>query len=153
MTSIRPIEAVFLASLVLIASIGVTVNLHLCGGNVQSIALFVKAQPCKMEMPKPCHGNKIQSKRNGCCEEESILLKGKETTAELKTVTELTPSFNLISVILPVLYSIIEVDSFSASPRYAHYKPPIVERDITVFVRSFLIWFHSCLKFQSISFD
>jgi hypothetical protein len=139
MTPIRSIATVFLASLVLIASIGVTVNLHLCGGNVQSIAMFVKAQPCKMEMPKPCHGRKTQTKRSGCCEEESILLKGKETTAELKTVTELTPSFNLISVILPVLYSIIEVDSYSASPRYAQYKPPLVERDITVFVQSFLI--------------
>ena len=139
MSSIRPIVAVFLASLVLIASIGVTVNLHLCGGNVQSIALFVKAQPCKMEMPKSCHGSKAQKKRSGCCEEESILLKGKETTAELKTVTELTPSFTLISVILPVLYSINEVDSFIASARYAHYKPPIVERDITIFAQSFLI--------------
>jgi hypothetical protein len=139
MSSIRPIAAIFLAGLVLITSIGVTVNLHLCGGNVQSIALFVKARPCKMEMPKPCHGSKTQTKRTGCCEEESILLKGKETTAELKTVTELTPSFNLISVILPVLYSINEVDSFSTSPGYAHYKPPLIERDITVFVQSFLI--------------
>lgn len=139
MSSIRSIAAVFLASLVLIASIGVTVNLHICGGSVQSIALFVKAQPCKMDMPKSCHGSKAQTKRTGCCEEETILLKGKETTAELNTVTELTPSFNLISVILPVLYSINEVDSFSASPRYAHYKPPLVERDITVLVQSFLI--------------
>jgi hypothetical protein len=139
MSSIRPIAAIFLAGLVLITSIGVTVNLHLCGGSVQSIALFVKARPCKMEMPKSCHGSKTQTKRNGCCEEESILLKGDETTAELKTVTELTPSFNLLNVILPVLYSLNEVDSFSASPRYAHYKPPLVERDITVFVQSFLI--------------
>lgn len=139
MSSVRPIAAVFLASLVLIASIGVTVNLHICGGSVQSIALFVKAQPCKMDMPKSCHGSKAQTKRTGCCEEESILLKGKETTAELKTVTELTPTFNLISVILPVLYSINEVDSFSTSPQYAHYKPPLVDRDITILVQSFLI--------------
>jgi len=139
MRFIRPIAAVFLTSLVLSSAIGITVNLHLCGGNVQSIALFVKAQPCKMEMAKPCHGSKTQTKRNGCCEEESILLKGKETTAELKTVTELAPSFNLITVILPVLYSINKVDSFSTSTRYALYKPPLVERDITVFVQSFLI--------------
>lgn len=139
MSSIRPIAAVFLAILVLIASIGVTVNLHVCGGNVQSIALFVKAQPCKMEMPKFCHGSKAQAKQKGCCEEESILLKGKETTAELKTVTELTPSFNLISVILPVLYVLNKADSFNALPQYAQYKPPIVERDITVFIQSFLI--------------
>lgn len=138
MKFIRPIASVFLASLVLIASFGVTVNLHLCRGHVQSIALFANAQPCKMEMSKPCYEIKTQTKRNSCCEEESISLKGKET-AELKTVTKLAPSFNLINVILPVIYSINEVDSFSASSWYTHYKPLLVVRDITLLIQSFLI--------------
>ena len=138
MNLIRPIASVILASLVLIASIGVTVNLHLCGGQVQSIALFTKAQPCK-DAQNPCHGPQHHSKQKGCCEEESILLKGKETNAEVRTATQITPSFNLIAVILPVLYSIIEVDSFVATPLYAHYKPPLIDRDITVLVQSFLI--------------
>ncbi|MBI1767151.1 MAG: hypothetical protein HYR67_02110 [Bacteroidetes bacterium] len=133
----RSIVSGFLASLVLIASIGVTVNLHLCAGQVQSIAVFVKAQPCK-EMQKPCHGTERHAKKNGCCEEKSILLKGKETTAEVKAATQITPSFNLIAVILPVLYS-IDLDSFVAAPRYAHYKPPLIERDITILAQSFLI--------------
>lgn len=139
MKLIRSITSAFLASLVLIASIGVTVNLHLCAGQVQSIALFVKAQPCKMEMPKPCHGTENHSKKNGCCEEKSIVLKGKESTAEIKAATEINPSFNLITVILPVLYSVIDLGSSVATPRYAHYKPPLIERDITVLVQSFLI--------------
>ena len=138
MKLIRPIASLFLASLVLIAAIGVTVNLHLCAGKVQSIALFGKAKPCK-EVQKSCHGAQHHSKKNGCCEEESIVLKGKETTAEVKAAVEITSSFNLITVILPVLYSVINVDSFVATPRYAHYKPPLLERDITVFVQSFLI--------------
>ena len=138
MKFIRPIASVFLASLVLIASMGVTVNLHLCAGKVQSVALFTKAQPCK-DRQKTCHGTEHHSKRKGCCEEKSIVLKGKETTAEVKAATQINPSFNLIAVILPVLYSIIEVDSSIATPRYAHYKPPLIERDITVLVQSFLI--------------
>ena len=139
MKFIRPIASLFLASLVLIASIGVTLNLHVCGGQVQSIALYVKAQACKMDMPKQCHGKEQQSKRKGCCEEESIVLKGKETNAEVKTVTATTPSFNLISVILPVLYSLIEVDSSIATTGFAFYKPPLIERDITLLVQAFLI--------------
>ena len=138
MKLIRPIASVFLASLVLIASIGVTVNLHLCAGKVQSIALFGKAKPCK-EVQKPCHGTEHHSKKNGCCEEESIVLKGKDTTAEVKAPAQITPSFTLITVIFPVLYSVINPDSFLATPRYALYKPPLPERDITVFVQSFLI--------------
>lgn len=138
MTLARSIASILLASLVLIASIGVTLNLHLCAGQVQSIALFVKAQPCK-DVQNPCHGTEHHSKKNGCCEEQSIVVKGKETTAEIKAATSINHSFNLIAVILPVLYSIIDTDSAVATPRYAHYKPPLIERDITVFVQSFLI--------------
>jgi len=137
MKSIRHIVSFFLATIVLIASVGVTVNFHLCAGQVQSIALFVKAQPCKMDVPKSCQ--KHEQKRKGCCEEQSLVLKGKETNAEVKTVTQLTPSFNLIAVILPVLYSIVNLDATVTTAQYAQYKPPLLEQDITVLVHSFLI--------------
>jgi len=137
MKTVRPIVSLFLAAIVLIASIGVTVNFHLCAGQVQSLALYIKAQPCKMDMPRTCQ--KHEQKRKGCCEEQSLVLKGKETNAEVKTATQLTPSFNLIAIILPVLYSIIDLDSSVDTPQYAQYKPPLLEQDITVLVHSFLI--------------
>ena len=139
MNSIRPIVSVFLASIVLIASIGVTINFHLCAGQVQSMALFINAQPCKRDMPRTCHKEKHAQKHQGCCEEESLILKGKETNAEVKTATQLTPSFNLIAVILPVVYSIIVLDSAVTSTQYAQYKPPLLEQDITVLIHSYLI--------------
>ena len=138
MNFIRPIVSFLLAGIVLLASVGVTLNLHLCGGKVQSIALFVKAQPCK-EVQKPCHGTEHHAKKNGCCEEKSIVMKGKETNAEVKAATQINPAFSLISVILPVLYSVINTDASVSTPQYAQYKPPLIERDITVFVQSFLI--------------
>lgn len=138
MKFVRPIASLFLACLVLVASIGVTVNLHLCAGQVQSVALFVKAQPCK-EVVKPCHGTEHHSKKNGCCEEKSIVVKGEDTTAEVKVATSISPSFDLVAVILPVLYSIIDTNAVVATPRYAHYKPPLIQQDITVFVQSFQI--------------
>jgi hypothetical protein len=139
MNTIRPIVSLILANIVLIASIGVTVNFHLCGGQIQSTALFIKATPCKMDMPKTCHSEKHSQKRKGCCKEESLVLKGKENTAEVKTASQLTPSFNLIAVILPVLYSIIYLDSSIVTPQYAHYKPPLLKQDITVLAHTFLI--------------
>src|SRR6478752_383659 len=123
MKSVRPIVSFFLATIVLIASVGVTVNFHLCAGQVQSMALFTKAQPCKMDVPKTCQ--KHEQKSKDCCEDQSLVLKGKETNAEVKTVTQLTPSFNLIAVILPVLYSVVNLDSTVATPQYAQYKPPL----------------------------
>lgn len=139
MNSIRPIVSLFLACLVLIASIGATVNFHLCAGQVQSTALFIKATPCKMDIPKSCSSEKHSQKRKGCCKEESLVVKGKETTAEVKTATHLTPSFNLIAVILPVLYSIIDIDSSVNTQQYARYKPPLKELDRIVSFQVFLI--------------
>lgn len=138
MNFIRPIACLFLAGVVLIASFGVIINMHLCGGEVQSMALFVKAQPCK-SVQKPCHGTEHHGKKNGCCEEKSVVLKGEEAPAVVKATTELSPSFNLVAVILPVLYSIVNLESTVATPRYAHYKPPLIEKDITVLVHTFLI--------------
>jgi hypothetical protein len=138
MNLIRPILTAFLAGIVLIASVGVTLNLHLCAGEVQSMALFVKPEPCK-SVQKPCHGTERHNKKNGCCEEKSVVLKGKDATAEVKVSTQITPSFQLISVILPVLYSIVDLESSLSTPRYVHYKPPIIEKDITVLAHNFLI--------------
>lgn len=139
MNSIRPIVSFFLACIVLIASIGVMVNFHLCAGQIQSTALFVKATPCKMDITKTSHSDKHSTNRKGCCKEESFVLKGKETNAEIKTVTQLTPSFNLIGVILPVLYSIIDLDSSIATSQFTHYKPPLKEQDRIVSFQVFLI--------------
>jgi hypothetical protein len=138
MSFIRSIASVFLAGIVLIASIGVTINFHLCGGEIQSTALFVKAQPCK-SVQKPCHGTSHHSEKNGCCEEKSVIVKGEQTTAVVKTPTQVTPSFNLISIILPVLYTVIDLETSISTPRYVHYKPPLIDRDITVLAHNFLI--------------
>jgi len=138
MNTVRSIASAFLASVVLIASVGVTINLHLCAGEVQSMALFVKPQPCK-SVEKPCHGTERHAKKNGCCEEKTIEAKGKDATVEVKVSTQLSPSFNLITVILPVLYSIVDFEIFLSTPRSVHYKPPLIEEDITVLAHTFLI--------------
>ncbi len=139
MNSFRSIVSLFLANIVLVASIGATVNSHLCAGQIQSTAIYIKAATCKMDVAKICHNKKHSSKRKGCCKEESLVLKGKETTAEVKTATQLSPSFNLIAVILPALYSIIDLDSSISTPQYSHYKQPLKELDRIVSFQVFLI--------------
>lgn len=138
MNSFRPILSAVLASLVFVASLGVAINLHLCAGEVQSMALFVKPQPCK-SVEKPCHGTERHAKKNGCCEEKTIVVKAKDATAEVKAVSQLSPSFQLITVILPVVYAIVDLESSLSTPRYVHYKPPIIDKDITVLAHTFLI--------------
>ena len=137
MKLIRHIASLFLAWLVLMVSIGVPVNLHLCAGQVQSFAFFVKAQPCN-ETKNPCHDTGPYASKNRCCKEKTIVLKGKESVAEIKIPTGIPP-LHLITVLFPALYRVIDLDSSVATRRDALYKPPRPDRDITVLAHSFLI--------------
>jgi hypothetical protein len=127
-----------LASLVLAASVGVTINVHLCGGQVQSMALFVKAEPCH-NMPMACHGSSQKIKMKGCCEEQSRVVKGKETSAEVQGIAQVHPSFQLLAVILPFVHTFIYATASPAVKPFAHYKPPLPDRDIAVLLHTFLI--------------
>jgi len=135
MKRIRPIVSFFLAGLILIASVGVVVNSHICMGEVKSVSLFVKADSCQ-----PCRGADHHAKKNGCCEEESIIVKGKDTAAVVGIASKLSsPSFNLVAVILPVLYSTLVTGPSVATPQFTLYKPPLPTQDIIILVHSFLI--------------
>lgn len=135
----RSIASLTLAFLVLVSSTGVSVHMHVCGGEVQSVAIFSKAESCMKMEQKPCHGLSIQQMMKGCCEDKSVMVKGKETNAEVKTATEVAPVFQASAVILPVLCSINNVRSSDAYSFQRGYSPPLIEQDITILVQSFLI--------------
>ncbi|MBS1545631.1 MAG: hypothetical protein JST14_18480 [Bacteroidetes bacterium] len=136
----RPILSLSMAFLVLVSSTGMTISMHICGGEVQSLALFSKAEPCMKMEQKPCHSLSIQQLMKGCCEEKSVVVKGKETNAEVKTVTEVVTQSQPLGAVLSVLQ---ELPSRSTNPTYSFhsdgYSPPLIEQDITVLVQSFLI--------------
>ncbi|HBK89853.1 MAG TPA: hypothetical protein DDZ56_14430 [Cytophagales bacterium] len=134
MKALHPILSLFLSGLMLVASIGVMVNSHICGGEVKSVALFVKPDPCK-----PCIGAEHHAKKNGCCEEQTVIVKSDETSPILKITKPAAPSLSVIAVILPVSYSIVYSDPTVATLRYVLCKPPLPERDITLFAHSLLI--------------
>ncbi len=134
MKALRPILSLFLAGLMLVASIGVMVNSHICGGEVKSVALFVRPDPCK-----PCVGAEHHTRKNGCCEEQTVIVKSDEVSSAQKITTPAAPTFNVIAVILPVLYSIVYIDPTVATLGYTICKPPLPERDITLLAHSFLI--------------
>lgn len=137
MKLLRAILSVTLASVMLASSIGVTVNMHICGGHVQSTALFLKADACG-NMPMDCASTSSKMKSGGCCQEKSIVVKGKETSAEVQSAVQWHPSFEFVAVILPVLYTFVNAPA-PANVAFAHYKPPLPDRDIPVLIRSFLI--------------
>jgi len=127
-----------LALLVLVSSSSFMVNMHFCGGHVQSISLIEEAASCPMETQlPPCH-KKMAVKKSGCCQDKHVAFEGKDFNAQVQDFS----SLNLLAIhwvaSLPMIM-VIQVNEALAYSNHIPYKPPIVERDIPVLVQSFLI--------------
>lgn len=135
MKIIRSIVSLALAALVLVASSSFTVNMHLCGGSVQSVSLIEMATPCPMEVnTPPCH--KAFAKRSSCCDDELFLYQGQDFKNHEAANIQVVQQAWVID--LPVLAQIVPV----AAAKFSHhtlYKPPLLQHDITVLIQSFLI--------------
>ena len=135
MKQARSILSAAFAVLVLISSSSFMVGLHLCGGQVQNVALFTKADGCEMEkkMP-PCH--KPQSKP--CCEDETIAHKGEDFKISLTEISISTGP--VLDMELPaVMISEVIPSAPVSRTRYRNYDPPLRAADLTVSFQVFLI--------------
>lgn len=112
--------------------------MHLCGGHVQSISVIEKATPCAMEQiakTPPCH--KSMAKKKSCCTEDHITFEGKHFKSQDVTSLQLLQSSWVVE--LPLISSLIVHVASITESHLAQYSPPLIDRDITVQVQSFLI--------------
>jgi hypothetical protein len=129
--------------LVLLSSTSFTFGMHFCMGQLESIALFSGAEPCEMATQKsPCASDKHDSDcdhkitKKSCCEDQTVVMEGHEDLTQVSKVA--VPDFQMIAVlyaVVSILFSATAVDHYS----FNDYSPPLIGRDITVLVQSFLI--------------
>ena len=139
MKILKSVVSSILALLVLVSSSSFTVNMHFCGGHVQSVSLIEEAASCPMEVQlPPCH-KKIAVKKSGCCEDKHVAFEGKDFNTQVQDFFFfIWQSINWVAT-LPMIMEIVQVNESLAFSNHTPYKPPIVERDIPVLVQSFLI--------------
>lgn len=128
-----------LALLVFVSSSSFTVNMHFCGGHVQSVSLIEDADACPMEVQlPPCH-KKMAAKKSGCCNDTQVSFEGKEFNKQIQDLSLV--AWQLINAVAthPYIMEVVQVNEALTFSNYTPYKPPIVERDIPVLVQSFLI--------------
>ncbi|MBB4079399.1 hypothetical protein GGR28_002019 [Lewinella aquimaris] len=66
----------FLALLMLVGSVGVTVSRHFCMGEMKSLTLFGKSDVCEMAVAeKPVCPLHASPEKKGCCDDEYELVK------------------------------------------------------------------------------
>lgn len=131
----RSILSIAFALLVLFSSSSFTVGIHLCGGQIENIALFTKSDGCEMEKKMPrCH--KPQSKP--CCEDETIIHSGEDfkvTIADVSISPDSASDMELPHVIISEVIPSARVSRTSIH----HYYPPLRAADLTISFQVFLI--------------
>lgn len=120
------------------------VGAHFCGGDLKSVALFGKAEPCAHashdnEVPA-CHSSKKEDgDTKGCCDDEEYALEALDISTTIDHyVVQLDAGIN--GIVPPAIgYNEAIVDLNRTTPAYLNYKPPLIRRDIPVLIQSFLI--------------
>jgi hypothetical protein len=135
MNILRRTSAVLLLMLVLISGSSFMVGMHFCGGELQNIALFDKAEGCAKEKQlPPCHRHETPA----CCDDTSVIHDGEEFSYSKANVS-VAPTFSVEVAQPPVIISeVIETASVS-TPRFYNYDPPLRAPDLTLTLQVFLI--------------
>ena len=143
----------FMAFLMYSTSVGFSMDVHVCGGKIESFSFFGNVEACEMmqeqqeaennhsccEAPKKeiksCH-NKEEANDN-CCHNETFAVSnsGEFETSDLSLV-----KFQQIITAVIVLFPTIEFFELSEKrPNYSYYNPPPIVKDISVLLQVFRI--------------
>ncbi len=135
MKQYRSILSAAFVFLVLFSSSSFVIGVHLCGGQVQNMALFSKADGCEKEKQlPPCHRHKSAP----CCQDETIVheaqgFKGDVTQLSIATAPVVDAAQP------PVLVSEIIPSSAVSRAQYYNYDPPLRSTDRIISLQVFLI--------------
>jgi hypothetical protein len=137
----------------LFSTIGFSMDIHYCGGEINNVAFFGKAKKCDMMKKSnqaefhPCHQN-IEKKcrsnssnnsfsKNSCCDNQSYVLQSLENGKTSNTY-ELA-SVDLTYVTVFILSNFILFEEEINSVEYIYYSPPLISQDVNVLHQVFLI--------------
>ena len=138
MKTARNILSGLLALFVLASSISHSMSFHICGGEIQNVAFFGKAESCNDHDNACDHGEKANHasfNHKGCCEDGTLSINSDKYKATEKLTVE-GPQF----VYLPQVSVALDANPCESQFSYfSLYKPPLIKRDITILVQSFLI--------------
>jgi hypothetical protein len=137
MKFIHTIFSSLLAVLVLISSSSFTVNMHACGGKVQSVSVIEKAEACAMELDAAPTCHQSIAKKKTCCKEDQLTFEGKIFKVQESTSLQLQQAFWVVE--LPLITTISVSPNAVSEFQFLRYSPPLIDRDITIQVQSFLI--------------
>jgi hypothetical protein len=126
----KNIANVSMVVILMIATMGVTLNKHYCMGQLRNVSLFQQVASCEEGMG--------MSGEMDCCEDVTQEFKVEDFN-KVKIDVKTDTNFNLLAVFTFVLidYELVGIDTNDAN--YLSYIPPLIEKDIPILLQSFLI--------------
>lgn len=139
-----------LAFVMLITSVGFTVDMHYCQGQLKSFSFFGKAKSCHdmtdaAQMISCPHHKKMMKEdescsldKKDCCENQIHHIQADQDQAVQTfdfVVNKQLQQFVIAYVVVFCANNLIETDA----PSFISYKPPLILRDIYVLIESFLL--------------
>ena len=144
MKLIRRLLLLVLTFLVLVSSTGISVGMHLCGGELQDLAFFGSEADCPMEQQKTaqpaCHNVPASDHAtDNCCDDHTLVFAHADATPDTK-IQLLTKALDLkfVAAFQAVILQLFAPEA-ALKPAYALYTSPPLARDIPVLVQAFLL--------------
>lgn len=143
----KKMTAIFLMLTVLIASIGVSVNTHICKKEGVIKSYFVDFGECVCEVEieeapahKCCHKQTVEkTEQKGCCQEETAFFQlNFDYVTQIENVS-LNPDLLFTSALIYTIFTPLNIEENTNIVEFNHYLPPIPNRDIPILIQSFLI--------------
>ena len=137
----KQLGAYFFLLFIFLGSTHITINQHLCNGELESTALFVEAQPCEhasteADLP-PCH-KKADKKK--CCSTNQINIQAVDWFQYIDVAHEIKLESNgFTAFIAPAIQlglPILSKEDFSLK---RIFPPPTFKKDIYIWDESYLI--------------
>ncbi len=125
--------SVLLSLIILFSSLNFSLSAHYCCQTLVGVALFGDAEICPMDTEM---NNEV--KQAPCCSDRQIIIEG-EDYLSCKPFDK--QEVEKVEILLADLQFPIEllVEKEQSISLLEHYTPPLIERDITVAVQSFLL--------------
>lgn len=111
--------------------------MHFCMGKLKNMAVLQDASSCGMEAdPAPCTNQAHSLNAKSCCEDHTVLMEGQEELAQQASVA--APDVPVAVIMYALTFGLPQISS-PYQNSFNEYSPPLIERDILVFVHAFLI--------------
>jgi hypothetical protein len=130
--------SIFLASIILLSSVGFAINTHFCEGRAvdSSISMGVELLDCGMPMPNNNNNDGEQLDKQPCCQNHHQIVEVDQNQNNQFPAFELNDTF-FVAFINTFLVS--ESVKQKAQVNYLTTPPPLLKQDILILYQSFLI--------------